>query len=181
MSKKILEVIEGIAQAAADIGYDGAVTQDGEPLDFGMKRHQGHPVYDSRVMDGFNIGISGKTLVLSYHCDVKLSEIYGKDFEADAGRMCAKIISELKKRYKANTTKALTLKKQGDISIRVESSSRVRCWATARCLYDIGNMGDVLNVGDPTREDLEKNFSDFISQGGWGKRPANKNQKSKKA
>jgi hypothetical protein len=181
MSKKVLEIIEGIAQAAADIGYDGAMTKDGEPVDFGMKRHQGHPIYDSRTMDGFKIGISGKTLVLSYHSDVKLKDIYGQDFEVETGRMIAKIISELKKRYKANTNKTLSLKKKGDINIRVETSSRVRCWATARCLYDIGNMGDVEDVKEPSRGDLEKNFNDFLSQGDWGKRPPNKNQKSKKA
>ena len=180
MSKKVLEIVEGIAQAAADIGYDGAVTADGEPVDFGMKRHSGHPVYDSRVMDGFNITISGKTLALSYHSDVKLKEIYGQDFEAETSRMMNKIVTELKKRYKANTNNNLTLTKQGDIQIRVESSSRVRCWATARCLYNIGNMGDVLNVKDSSREELEKSFKDFISQGGWGSGPANKNQKSPK-
>jgi len=181
MSKKVLEIIEGIGQAAADIGYDGAMTKDGEPVDFGMKRHQGHPIYDSRVMDGFNIGVTGKTLVLSYHCDVQLKEIYSQDFEAETGRMVAKIISELKKRYKANTGKALSLKKKGEIDIRVESTSRVRCWATARCLYDIGNMGDVENIKEPSRELLEKNFNNFLSQGAWGKRPSNKNQQSKKA
>jgi len=181
MSKKVLEILEGIAQAAADIGYDGAVTKDGDPVDFGMKRHQGHPVYDSRTMDGFNIGISGKTLILSYHTDIKLKEIYSQDFEAETGRMCAKIISELKKRFKANTSKTLTLKKKGDIDIRVESSSRVRCWATARCLYDIGNMSGVENIKDPSREELEKNFKSFLSSGGWGSKAPNKHHKSKKA
>ncbi len=181
MSKKVLEVLEGIAQAASDIGYDGAVTKDGKPVDFGMKRHQGHPVYDSRVMDGFNIGISGKTLVLSYHSDIKLKEIYSQDFEAETERMMNKIVSELKKRYKANTNKALSLKKKGEVNIRVESSSRVRCWATARCLYDIGNMGETQNIKEPSRENLEKNFADFLASGGYGKKAPNKNQKAKQS
>ena len=95
--------------------------------------------------------------------------------------MMNKIVSELKKRFKANTNSNLTLTKQGDVKIRVESSSRVRCWATARCLYSIGNMGDVLDVLDPSREELEKNFKDFLDQGAWGSGPVNKNQKSPKS
>ena len=167
MSKKVLEIVRGISQAAADIGYDGAITENGDPIDFGMKRHQGHPIYDSRVMDGFNIGISGKTLILSYHCDIKLQEVYSQDLESEIGSMMAKIIKELKSRYKANEGKALSLKKESDVDIRVESSSRVRCWATAKCRYSIGNMGETKDIltddGPPA---LEKNFQKFLKQGG---------------
>ena len=115
MSQKVLETIRGIAQAAADIGYDGAVNENGEPVKIGLKREEGHPVYGSRIMDGFNIGISGKTLILSYHADIKLKEIYSQDFEAETGRMMSKIISELKKRFKANEGRALSLKDNKDL------------------------------------------------------------------
>ena len=71
MSEKVLEIIRGISQAAADIGYDGAITEDGKPLEIGLKREQGHPIYGSRVMDGFNIGISCKTLILSHRPQIK--------------------------------------------------------------------------------------------------------------
>jgi hypothetical protein len=167
MSQKVLDIVRGIAQAAADIGYDGAINENGEPVKIGLKREEGHPIYGSRVMDGFNVGIMGETLVLSYHADVKLKEIYSQDFEAETGRMMAKIISELKKRYKSNEGKALTLTKKSDPVVRIESSSRVRCWATAKCSYKIGNMGDTQDVltddGPPA---LEKNFQKFLKQGG---------------
>jgi hypothetical protein len=54
MSQKVIEIVNGIHRAANDIGYDGALTVEGEPLEIGLKREQGHPVYGSRVMDGFN-------------------------------------------------------------------------------------------------------------------------------
>ena len=95
MSKKVLEIIRGISLAAADIAYDGWINEDGEPVKIGLKREEGHPVYSSRVMDGFNIGISGPNLILSYHTDVKLKEIYDQNFEVETGRMMAKIIKEL--------------------------------------------------------------------------------------
>ena len=168
MSQKVVEIIRGIAQAAADIGYDGALMENGEPIKIGLKREEGHPIYGSRVMDGFNIGISGKTLILSYHADIKLKEVYSNDFESETMQMVAKIIKELKKRFKANEGRALSLTKIGEPQIRVETTSRVRCWATAKCLYKIGNMGktqDILtNADDPPS--LEKNFQKFLKQGG---------------
>jgi len=182
MSQKVLEIIRGIGQAASDIGYDGAITDDGKPVEIGLKRDQGHPVYNSRVMDGFNIGISGKILILSYHTDLKLKEIYSQDLEAEIGSMMNKIIKELKKRYKANTGKALSLKKKGEVDVRVESTSRVRYWATAKCLYEIGNMGDTQNIlKDDGPPDIEKTFKKFLSQGGLGKRPENAAQRPRKS
>ena len=181
MSQKIIEIVRGISQAAADIGYDGALTEDGKPYDFGMKRQQGHPIYDSRVMDGFNIGISGKTLILSYHTDIKLKEVYAQDLEVEIESMMKKIINELKKRYKANEGKTLSLKKASEVDVRVESSSRVRCWATARCLYEIGNMGETKDVIDEGPPELEKNFKKFLDQGGLGKRPENSAQRPRKS
>ena len=179
MSKKALEIVRGIAQAAADIGYDGCVNEDGKPIEIGLKREEGHPIYNSRVMDGFNIGISGPNLVLSYHTDVKLKEIYDQDFESETGRMMEKIIKELKKRYKSNTGNALSLKKLKDPVIRVESSSRVRCWATARCTYKIGNMTDVEEILEEGPPELEKNFKKFLEQGDLGKKAPNKHHKNK--
>ena len=182
MSQKVIEMVRGIGQAAADIGYDGALTEDGETIDIGLKRDQGHPIYSSRTMDGFSIGISGKTLVLSYHADLKLKEVYSQDLESEVGSMMNKIIKELKKRFKANTGKSLSLKKKGEIDVRVESSSRVRCWATARCLYEIGNMGDtkdaLIDEGPP---DLEGSFKKFLQQGGHGNKPENPAQRPKKS
>ena len=182
MSKKVLEIVRGIAQAAADIGYDGAVNENGEPVKIGLKREEGHPVYGSRGMDGFNVGITGSTLILSYHADVTLKEVYSQDFEGETLRMIGKVVEALKKRYKSNTGKALTLKKKGEPDIRVESSSRVRCWATARCLYEIGGMGETQNVLiDEGPPELEKSFKKFLDQGGLGKRPENSAQRPRKS
>ena len=179
MSEKVLEIIRGISQAAADIGYDGAITEDGKPLEIGLKREQGHPIYGSRVMDGFNIGISGKTLILSYHTDLKLKAIYSQDLEVEVEGMIKKIIKELKKRYKSNTGKGLTLKKKGELDVRVESTSRVRYWATAKCMYEIGGMGDTADILEEGPPELEKNFKKFLEQGDLGKRPENDKRKAK--
>jgi len=152
------------------------VDEKGEPIKIGLKREEGHVINDSRRIDGFNVGITGNTMVLSYHTDMTLKEVYSQDLESEIGSMMSKIISELKKRYKANTGKSLTLKKEGEVDVRVESSSRIRCWATARCLYNIGNMGETLDVKSDEPPALEKNFKSFLGKGGFGKRPENPNQ-----
>ena len=181
MSQKVIDIVRGLSQAAADIGYDGAIDKDGEPIKIGLKREEGHPVYDSRIMDGFNIGISGKTLNLSYHADIKLKDVYAQDLEAEIGRMMKKIITALKSRYKANTGKSVGLKKKGELDVRVESTSRVRYWVTARGQYEIGGMGDTEDVLSEDSPEIEKNFKKFLEQGGLGNKPENKNQRPKKS
>jgi len=179
MSQKVIDIVRGLAQAAADIGYDGAVDKDGEPVKIGMKREEGHPVYDSRTMDGFGISFTGPTLNLSYTADIKLKEVYSQDLEAEVGRMMSKIITALKSRYKANTGKGCSLKKKGELDVRVESSSRVRCWVTARSQYDIGGMGNTKDVLSEERPEIEKNFKKFLEQGGLGNKPEHADQRPK--
>ena len=53
-----LEIIRGISQAAANIGYDGAhegIHGDGEPRSAGLQREEGHMINDRRVIDGFGV------------------------------------------------------------------------------------------------------------------------------
>ena len=49
-----MEIVNGISQVMAN-SYDGALDEKGEPIKVGLKREEGHPINDSRVMDGFNI------------------------------------------------------------------------------------------------------------------------------
>jgi len=181
MSKETLEVVRGIGQAFARIGYDGAIDEDGAPIEIGLKREQGHPVYSSRVMDGFNVNISGKTLILSYHSDIKLKDVYSQNLESEIEQMMSKIIKALKKSYKGVTGKALSLKEKCPCDARVESTSRVRVFVTAKKLYEIGNLGDVENVGEPSKLSLEKSFKTFLEKDAGSKRPKNDKRKKEKA
>ena len=52
-----LEIIRGISQAASN-AHDGAIDEKGEPIKVGLKREEGHPLLDKRVMDGFSIKFS---------------------------------------------------------------------------------------------------------------------------
>jgi len=178
MSQEVVDLVRGISTAAAQIGYDGALDVDGKPLEIGLKREQGHPIYDSRVMDGFNFSISGTTLILSYHADIKLKELYSQDYEAECEQIMAKVIKALKKRFKANTKKNLSLKDLGECEIDVQSTSRVRRFATAKKMYEISNMTDVENPKEPSELKLEKNFKSFLEQSAGEKKAPNDKRKS---
>ena len=61
-----LEIIRGISQAAAN-AYDGAhmegYSSDGKARTIGLKREEGNPITDKRVMDGFGVAFHGKPML----------------------------------------------------------------------------------------------------------------------
>ena len=78
----VYEIVQGLSQAAAN-AYDGAMTEDGEPIKAGLKREEGDPLIDKRVMDGFNVKFHGNMMRLSYMSEVTLKEVYANGFESD--------------------------------------------------------------------------------------------------
>ena len=84
-----LEIIRGISQAAAN-AYDGAhmegYSSDGKARTVGLKREEGNPITDKRVMDGFGVRFHGDKLCITYHSEVH-KEVYGSSFESDTESM----------------------------------------------------------------------------------------------
>ena len=77
-----LEIINGISQVLAN-SYDGATDENGEPIKIGLKREEGHPLLDSRVMDGFKVSYYPDSICIHYHSEVKLKDVYSTTFEQD--------------------------------------------------------------------------------------------------
>ena len=88
------------------------------------------------------------------------------------------IVSYLKKQYKKITGNTLSLKEKGECDARVESTSRIRVFVTARKDYEITSMSDVEDAKEPSEDQLEKTFKSFLSQGGLGTRPKNDKRKA---
>ena len=180
-----LEIIRGISQAASN-AYDGShhasYSPDGEVREAGLKREEGHPLLDSRVVDGFSVRFHGPLLCISYQSEIKLKEVYAQNLENEMSSMIDKIATFLKKEYKKITKNSLSLTAQEEVKVLVEHISRVRVNAIAHRFYKIGGIGD---VPDPTTESTdgppEANWQKFVSQGGWtgdgGKRPPNDTRK----
>ena len=176
----VYEIIQGLSQAAAN-AYDGALDENGEAVEVGLQREDGRPLIDKRVMDGFNINFNGNMMCLGYHSEVQLREVYANGFESEVEQTIADVVKFLKKEYKKITGSSVTLSKHGEIDVRVENSSRVRSWVTAKMYYKVGGLSEDMSHSVASEDRLEDSFKKFLNQGGWngdgGKRPQNDTRK----
>jgi len=166
-----MEIVRGISQVMANT-HDGALDDKGEPIKVGLKREEGHPINDSRVMDGFKVSFHGDQLCIHYHSELKLKDVYANGFESDLEQMIADIASFIKKEYKKVTGSALTLNKVGEMDAIVQNTSRVRTWVQAKCYYDLGGTDDSTEgVNSESEDRLEDSFRKFLDQAGEGRAP----------
>ena len=76
MSKETLEVLRGLSQAMG-YAYDGAIDENGERINIGLKRDEKNPMLYSRDgdMDGFGIQMVGNKLYVKYHSEAQMKEV----------------------------------------------------------------------------------------------------------
>ena len=163
MSQKDLDVVRGIMQAAAD-SYDGALDDKGEPIKVGLKREEGHPVLDSRTIDGFKCRVDGAKLIVTYNSELLLKDVYGGNLENELEQTMSDIVKHLKKQYKKITGKTLKLKADGEVDALVQTTSRVRVFVIATKVYDIGSLSDVNNRLEPSEDGLDAKFKKFLNK-----------------
>tara|TARA_E500000331_G_scaffold343629_1_gene378703 strand:- start:540 stop:1088 length:549 start_codon:yes stop_codon:yes gene_type:complete len=179
----VLEIIQGIAQAAANGAWDGAhsadLQADGKARDAGLKRQDGHFINDRRVMDGFGVKFHGPLLRVTYQAEVRIKDVKKNGFENDMESQIAEVVKFLKKEYKAITGNTLTLTKEGDSHMLVQRISNYRTDLQAHCDYRIGGLTDVVDVNEGTDDErLDKAVRDWLSLGPKG-RPKNDTRKGK--
>ena len=143
---KILEVIETINQIA-HLSYDGALDEDGKPREVGLKREEGHPILDSRVMDGFNVHFESNKMKLNYQTETVLRDVYATKFEEEITSRLEDIVSFLKKEYRKVKKESLNLKLLDEVHVRVEHVSNYKTWATAYGVYEIGGVEQLPATG----------------------------------
>jgi len=162
----IIDIVNGISQAAAN-AYDGALDDKGEPQKIGLKREEGDLILDTRVIDGFNVGISGNILNIKYQGEIMLKDVYKGDFEGEMAQRLQDIASYLKKEFKKITGKSLTLTKEDkEPNVLVQSLSRIRSWVQANQKFKIGGIPDQEEVGATVEERLSTAMKNWI---GFGK------------
>ena len=162
----VLEIVNGISQVMSNT-YDGATDENGEPIKVGLKREEGHPINDSRVMDGFRVKLYPGQVCIHYHAEVKLKDIHDNGFESEVDSMISEIAKFLKKEYKKITGSALSLKPVGEVKITAQSTSKVRNWIQAHRFFDCSGLKDLDKISTGSEDRLEDNFKKFLSQGGW--------------
>jgi len=172
----VLEIVRGLSQAAAN-AYDGALDENGEPLKIGLSREEGHPVLDSRVMDGFSVRFAADKLVVTYQGESLIKEMHPRNhFENEIEAKFDDISKFLKKEYKKITKSAVSLSSVADADILVQSTSRKHTWVQATKQYKIGGLEEVASIRQSSdRSELksyEKQFKDFLALSS-DKKPSN--------
>ena len=165
-----LEIVRGISQVMAN-SHDGALDDKGEPIKVGLKREEGDPITDSRIMDGFSVSLYGDQLCIHYHSEIKIEDVHDKNFESDIEGTIGDIAKFIKKEYKKITGSALSLKSTGEVDAIVQNTSRVRTWVQAKQYFDIGGIdSDTEAINSSSEDSVDSKFKSFLDQGGWGKK-----------
>tara|TARA_A100001515_G_C4586232_1_gene214589 strand:+ start:1252 stop:1764 length:513 start_codon:yes stop_codon:yes gene_type:complete len=164
----VLDIVRGISQAAAN-AYDGSqydnYSLDGEARKIGLKREEGDPILDSRVVDGFSVKFHGNLLCISYQSDIRLKDVYAGDIEADVEEMIQNVANFLKKEYKKITGDSLSLSPESEVDVLVQNTSKVRVFVTGKRFYKVGNLDGVLPETIPSEDRLDKSIRDFLALG----------------
>ena len=178
MSNTTLEIIQGLSQAASN-AYDGShderFVREDETLSMGLKRESGCPLNDSRVIDGFSVKFYDNKMCLSYQSDILLKDVYANKFAEDIDSQMNQIKKFLQKEYKKITGNSVTLTKEGESDVLVQSVSRVRSFVNARQHYKISGIKELPQL-EPAIEDSRKITRKFLDQFS-DKRPSNDTRK----
>jgi len=153
----VLEIIQGISQAAAN-AYDGSEAK------VGLRREEGDPILDRRVMDGFKVKFIGPILRVSYQSEARLQDVKDNGLEDSVISKLKDIIKFLKKEYKAITGESITLTLVGEHQILVQRMSNYRTDVQAQCDYKIGGLKDTDEVKAGSDKDrLDKAVKDWLA------------------
>ena len=159
-----LEIIDCISQVVSN-SHDGALDEKGEPIKIGLRREEGNPLVDSRVMAGFGAHVSGNRLLVKYHAEIPLKEVHGNDFEGEMESMVEKVKDFIQKEYKKIKKSALSLSDPSEVDVLVEYISRIRCSVKVHKCWVIG--GGDFEENTPESEDrLDSATKKWISLGG---------------
>ena len=145
----IYEIVRGISQAAS-LMYDGPTYNEDVDNSIGLKREEGNPLVDKRIMDGLHVKMGGRKLTINYHTEVPLAYIHkvgaGK-YEDEVEEMLERGLTFIKKEFKKITGKTLSVKeakrtlKNGksvkDFDVLIQPVSRFRTSVTAHKCYEL--------------------------------------------
>ena len=160
-----LEIINCISQVLANT-YDGALDESGEPVKIGLRREEGNPLVDQRVMDAFGAQISGDRLHIKYHAEIPLKEVHANDFEGEMESMVEKVKSFLQKEYKKIKKSALGLSDPSEVDVLVEYISRIRCSVKVHKCWAIGETDSEINNPESDERPTDPAFDKMLKLGG---------------
>ena len=164
-----LEIVNCISQVLAN-SYDGALDENGEPVKIGLRREEGNPLIDARVMDGFGAQVSADRLHIKYHVEIPLKEVHSNGFESEMDSMVEKVKQFIQKEYKKLKKKSLALVEPSEIDVLVEYVSRIRCSVKAhKCWKISASEAEPACSHDEEDRPTDPDFEKMVQLGGLGK------------
>jgi hypothetical protein len=160
-----LEIINCISQVLAN-SYDGALDESGEPVKIGLRREEGNPLIDHRVIDGFGAHISGDRLHIKYHAEIPLKEVHSNGFEGEMEAMVEKVKSFIQKEYNKLKKSSLSLSDPSEVDVLVEYISRIRCSVKVHKCYAIGGTSAEVNDPESSERPTDPAFEKMVSLSG---------------
>ena len=160
-----LEIVNAISQVLANT-YDGALDESGEPVKIGLRREEGNPLIDPRVMDGFGAYVSGDRLHIKYHSEIPLKEIHSNGFESEMETMVENVKSFIQKEYNKIAKGSLSLSDPSEVDVLVEYISRIRCSVKVHKCYKIGAIESETNDGNSEDRPTDPDFEKMVKLGG---------------
>jgi hypothetical protein len=178
MSLETISALNALSSIIGEYGYDGA-TKEGEPVEIGLGREHGHPIMQSRVVDGFKVKLHGDKLCIVHHLlDKKTKEFHENDPYDDCKSTIADIASFLQKEFRKRTGKSLGLKEDGKMHMDTQYVSKVRVNIISKQNYSVGALSDLeLDSKSIVDDKLNKAAKKFLELSTEKKA---KNDKSKK-
>jgi len=178
MANVDLEILRGLSRAAGDL-YDGALDDEGKPLQIGLKREDLLST-DRKMIDGAKVIFVGDKIRVGYETQIKLKDVYqngANAFQSEIDDVIQKVVAFLKKNYRAYTKKSVTLTPvEDEAAIKIEYVSRSTVLCCASRHYKIGGLSDILAATEKEQKSREMSdtYRKFLEQGGFGKkRPKN--------
>ena len=165
MSSNTLEIIQGLAQAAANASgpaHDKRYSYDGEERKIGLGREEGEIMLDKRVNDGFGVKFYGNKICIKYQSDVLLKDIDGK-FENEMDKMINQVKKYLQKEYKKITGNSVTLSADDEVKVMVQSVSNVRSFVQAHKIFNISGIKEDPDAKGSENRTVDKAIRDFLS------------------
>jgi hypothetical protein len=164
----IYQIVRGISQAVST-AYDGPTYSEDNDNKIGLKREEGNPLVDKRIMDGFGVKVGGRTLTINYHTEIPLQYIHkmgAAKYEDEVEEMIEKCLSFIKKRFKAVTGKTIAVKEQKkelkngkkvkNFDVLIQPISRFRTSVTAHKCYDLTGIPEAEKYTSSIIADYEK-------------------------
>lgn len=134
---KIYDLAVAISNIMGQKGFDGAPN-----VQIGLKREEGDPILDSRIMDGFSARINGSQLIVNYHSMMTAAEFHSKKDPAVMLKQNLKeTFDNIEKFLKTEVSKlkvgSLRLKQIGEDDAIIQYLNRNRYNCVAKRVYEI--------------------------------------------